>query len=860
MIRLLTRSGLRHALAHPWQLALSVLGVALGVAVVVGIDLASDSANRAFALSTEAITGRTTHHVFGGPAGLPDAAYVALRVGAGVRPAAPVVEGFVAVPGRAGVTLRVLGVDPFAEAPFRPFLAPGGAPGAPGAAGRDGVFDLAAWLTRPGAVALSPATARAVGVAPGGSFEIESGGTRQRVMLAALIEPQDELARRAVEGLLLADVATAQELLGRVGRLSRIDLIAPDGAAGEALLARARAALPAGATIVRAAARSASIETMTGAFRLNLMALSLLALVCGAFLIYNAMTFSVVQRRPQIGRLRALGVTRREVLAGVLGEAAGVGIAGTALGLLLGVALGRGLVVLVTQTINDLYFVLTVREAIVSPWPLLKGAALGLAGTLLAALPPALEATGVPPVTVLSRSAVETGVRRALPRLVAAGLSLLALAALLLALPTKSLLVSFAGLFAVILGCALLTPAVVLGFARLAAPLAARAFGILGGMAARGAAAGLSRTGVATAALMIAISVAVGVGVMIGSFRETVIRWLEYTLAADVYVTAPSSLDSRSERPLDPALVAALRGAPGVAAAHALRATELETADGPVPIVAIDMTPRGHGAFSFKQGRPEAIWPAFDAGGAVLVSEPFAFRRGVGVGDRVTLPTDRGPQAFPVAGVFYDYGSDRGVVIMSRATWDRAFDDRGVNALGLFVADGADPDALVEALRARVPAGQEVVIQSQRTIKRISLEIFDRTFLITAVLRFLAFVVAFVAVLSALMALQLEKAREIAVLRANGMTPGQVFQLVTAETAFLGAVAGLLALPVGLVLAALMIFVINRRSFGWSLSMTVDPWLLAQAFGVAVLAAVLAGLYPALRMARTSPALALREE
>ena len=478
--------------------------------------------------------------------------------------------------------------------------------------------------------------------------------------LAATIEPADELARRAVEGLLLADVATAQELLGRVGRLSRIDLIVPDGAAGETLLARARAALPPGATIVRTAARSASIETMTGAFRLNLMALSLLALVCGAFLIYNTMTFSVVQRRPQIGRLRALGVTRREVLAGVLGEAAGVGLAGTAIGLLLGVALGRGLVVLVTQTINDLYFVLTVREAIVSPWPLVKGAALGLAGTLLAALPPALEATGAPPVSVLSRSAVETGVRRALPRLVGGGLALLALAALLLALPTRSLPVSFAGLFAVILGCALLTPAAVLGCARLVARPAARAFGILGGMAARGVAAGLSRTGVAMAALMIAISVAVGVGVMIASFRETVIRWLDHTLAADVYVSAPSSVESRSERPLDPALVAALSAAPGVAAAHALRAVELETEGGPLNVLAVDMTPRGHGAFSFKEGRPEAIWPAFADGGAVIVSEPFAFRRGVGAGGSVTLPTDRGPQAFPVAGVFFDYGSDRG--------------------------------------------------------------------------------------------------------------------------------------------------------------------------------------------------------
>ena len=856
MIPLLARSALRHALGHPWQLALSVLGVALGVAVVVGIDLASDSANRAFALSTEAITGRTTHQVFGGPAGLPDEAYRALVVEAGVRPAAPVVEGFAAVPGRAGTTLRVLGIDLFAEPPFRAYLAFGAGPGARGASPPD----LASWLTLPGAIALSPSTARALGLGPGDRLEIETGGTRRRVVLAGLIEPGDELARRALEGLVLADVATAQELLGLSGRLTRIDLIVPDGAAGEATLARARAALPPGATLVRAAARTASMQSMTGAFRLNLMALSLLALVCGAFLIYNAMTFSVVQRRPQIGRLRALGVTRREILGSVLGEAAGIGLAGTALGLLLGIVLGRGLVVLVTQTINDLYFVLTVREAIVAPGPLLKGAALGLAGTLLAALAPALEATAVPPVTVLSRSATETRLRRGLPALTGAALGLLVLAALLLAIPTRSLPVAFGGVFAVILGCALLTPAVVLVAARALARPASRLFGILGGMAARGVAAGLSRTGVATAALMIAISVAVGVGVMIASFRQTVIRWLDYSLAPDVYVTAPSTIGSRSETPLDPAVVAALREAPGVAAAHTLRGIELETADGPLRVVAIAMTERGHRAFSFKEGRPEAIWPAFEQGGAVIVSEPFAFRRGIGAGGTVTLPTDRGPRDFPVAGVFFDYGSDQGAVMMARATWDAAFDDRGVNALGLFAAAGQDPDALAEALRARVPAGQEVVIQSQRAIKRISLEIFDRTFMITAVLRFLAFVVAFVAVLSALMALQLEKSRELGVLRANGLTPGQVFQLVAAETGILGVVAGLLALPVGLVLAALMIFVINRRSFGWSLSMAVDPWLLAQAFGVAVLAALLAGLYPALRMARTSPAVALREE
>jgi putative ABC transport system permease protein len=233
----------------------------------------------------------------------------------------------------------------------------------------------------------------------------------------------------------------------------------------------------------------------------------------------------------------------------------------------------------------------------------------------------------------------------------------------------------------------------------------------------------------------------------------------------------------------------------------------------------------------------------------------------VDVGATLVLRTLAGPRPFRVAGVYYDYASDQGLVMMSRRTYLAAFGDPGLSGFSLTLSPGADADAVERALRASLSqAAEGLSVQSNRALKRISLAIFDRTFLITGVLRLLAGLVAGIGVLSALLALELERGREFAVLRATGLTPGQVWQLVTAETGLLGLAAGLLSLPVGLALAWIMIFVVNRRSFGWTVQMETAPRVLLEAVVLALGAALLAGLYPAFRTARTSPARALREE
>ncbi len=858
---ILLRASVRHLARHPWQAALSVLGIALGVAVVVSVDLVSVSARRAFALSAEGVTGRATHQVVGGSAGVDERVIPRLTREVGVHPVAPVVEAWVGVEGAPGRALQLLGIDPFSEAPFRPYLGNGGHGGRRGRGAGAGTRALGTLVTEPGAVLVSRETAAELRVGVSGILVLRVSGRSRPVRVLGLIEPEDARSEQALRGLVVADLTTAQEVLDQPGRLSRVDLILPGGPRGEEVLTRVRAVLPPGVQVVPAAARSEFVGELTHAFDVNLTALSLLALMVGLFLAYNTMTFSVVQRRATIGMLRALGVTRAEIVATVLAEALFLGLAATALGLGAGVGLAGGLITLVTRTINDLYFVVVVRDLAVSPAVLAKGAALGIGATLLAALVPAAEASAAPPGAAIQRIVLEARARRMAPRAALAGLAVLAAGALLVAGAGRSLAWSYAGLFAMILGAALLTPFAMIGAARAASLPLGRLLGLPGRMAARGVVAKLSRTGVAVAALMVAVAATVGVGVMIRSFRATVVRWLETSLVADVYVSAPTLRAGRGgESTLDPAVIARLRDAPGVQAVGTYRGVRVASAFGPTQLVALGVGPGSYRQFRFLAGSPDTVWPAFQDGGAAIISEPYAYRHGLVVGSALRLHTDRGERVFPVAGVFADYGSDQGVVMVSRRTYEASWEDRGVSSLGLVLAPGTDARATVESLRVRAGPGQDLLIRSNRALREASLEIFDRTFAITAVLRVLATGVAVIGVLSALMALQLERARELGVLRAQGLTPREVWRLMLAESGLLGGIAGVLAVPVGIGLALVLIRVINRRAFGWSIETTVPADVLLQAVGLAVLAALVAGAYPAWRMARTPPAPALREE
>jgi putative ABC transport system permease protein len=816
---------------------LSILGITLGVAVVTAVDLANDSARRSFELSMAQITGRTTHQIVGGPTGISEQLYADLRIRQGLRTSAPVVEGLVRVRGE---TFTLLGLDPFAEKAFRPFLRTGEG---------DWVREL---LTRRDTLVVPTVTARRLDLAAGDRIEVEAEGRSSTLEVVAVV---GEAGNAALDGLLLCDISTAQELLNRVGRLDRIDLILEEAAAPWSQR------LPDGLRLVRPGVRTAAMAEMSEAFQTNLRAMSLLALLVGAFLIYNAMTFSVLQRRGLLGMLRVLGVTRGELFQLVLLEALVIGVLGTLLGIALGILLAGGLVTLVTRTINDLYFTLTVSELSITASGLLTAATLGIVTTLAATLVPALEASRSSPLAVTHRSQIELQAHRTLPWLTTAGVAIMASGLLLARLPGPDLDLGFLALFLIIVGYALLVPLSVVVLSRLFIPVLKQGFGTVGRLAGRGIDAALSRTGLAVAALTLAIAATVGMGIMVSSFRATVADWLGQTLQGEIYVSIPHRASRRATAPLPAGLPQRLRSLPGVRELSMGRSVRVEAEGGMVNLLAIEMASASYRGFRFKGSTIPGLWQRFDDGEVLLASEPFAYHNQLKTGDQVALFTATGVKRFTIGGLFFDYGSDRGMLVLAAETYRAYWKDPAISTIGLYLDEGADIGTVLSAVRqAAGGLDERIRVRANREILQHSLEVFDRTFTITNILRLLVIGVAFVGILSALMALMLEWRREHAILRAIGLLPEQLLRLVILQTGSMGLMAGLLSLPLGWLMAEVLIDVINRRAFGWSIQHLLPVGILAEALLFSLTAALLAGLYPALRLMRTPPASALREE
>lgn len=832
-----------------------LLGIALGVAVVVSIDLAKASASRAFDMSTAVVAGKATHQVIGGPVGLDQAAYVDLRASGIPVPFAPVLRDDVVSPELGGYPLQLLGIDPFAEPPFRNYLARFDSSSPPRA------VDLAALLTQPGAVLISDRLAIQNGISVGQVLTLEVGGRRESVQIAGLLEAGDELSRRALNGIILADIATAQELTGRLSTIDTIDVILPEGEIGEQLASQISEKLAGRGILQSVDSRAGAVQQMTAAFRLNLTALSLLALVVGMFLIYNTMTFSVVQRRSLFGTIRCLGVTRVQVYGMVLGEAFLVGLAGSMLGLILGVVIGQVTVRLVAQTINDLFFVVNVLPGHIAIESLVKGSVLGIAASILSAMPPAWEASSVSPRSALTRSGLESKVRSAIKLAFKAGLSLIIFGGLSLLIPSRSLVLSFISTLAVMVGFAMLVPGFTGVLMKYSVFVLEKFMGLLGRIAPRDVESTLSRTAIAAMALMVAVSVIIGVSLMVKSFRFTVTTWLSETLQGDIYISAPSLTATTPTERVDPQVVEIAANWPGVERVFTLRAATVSSLDGDVQVYATDNYSIGfERIFLAADVEPEEMWESL-LSGSVLVSEPFADRIGLPKhGGMITLNTEEGPRQFPVIGIFYDYASVTGTVLMSQQVYRETWNDQDITAVQLRLAPGTQVDEVIKGLQQVLAPVQGLRVQANQILKQEVLKVFDRTFLITGALQLIATIVAFIGILSALLSLELERQRDLGILRSIGMTVSQVRALILTETGLIGAVAGLLAMPAGYVLALILVFIINKRSFGWTLQMDVDPMTFFQAFLIALIAALLAGIYPAIRMGRISPSEALRSE
>jgi len=749
-----------------------------------------------------------------------------------------------------GQVMQLVGVDPFASAA----LAGSRTATAATANGDIEPTRLRSWFVEHGAIVMAAQTARQLRLRVGAPLAVDVGGVRHPATLSGLIpgrHPGDAM-------MILTDIAQAQEWLGMGDRLSRIDVRMPRGGAGREALLRLRRELPPGAQLRPAAGQVRETLDMTSAFTTNLTAMSLLALLVSALLIYGAVSFTVVQRRRSIAILRALGATRREVLTIVLAEAAVLGAVGAALGVVLGIAVGHGLVRLVSQTVNDLYYVVAVRQVTLPSAAVIEALVAGLGTALAGSLVPALEVAASEPALGLRRSILEDRAAAVARRLVWLSVALALLAGTLIAVSSRSVLAGFAALFLLLLGIAAATPAVL----RMAARLASRALATVssvGRLALEDVAASLSRTGVAVAALGMAVAAMIGVSIMVASFRDSLRHWLLQTMRADIYVAAPGPGMGRPERRIEPAVLRALLATPGVADHSASRSVVVRSPRGDIALDALHLAPGSYAGIDLTAGDPHTVWRAY-ARGALLLSEALAWRLRLGPGQRLELSTASGPREFPIAGVYHEYGSGLGSAMVSLRVYQRLWHDDSITAVGLYLQPGARADRVIAGLQAAIGGRQALLIRSNADIRAMSLQIFDRTFIITRVLYWLAGGIAAIGLLSALLAWELDRTRELSLLRALGVTPRGAAALVAAQTVFMGAAAVLAAIPAGLLIALVLTKVIDRRAFGWHIEMHPHAAQFVSALGLALAAALLAGLYPAWRAASGPIAGRMREE
>lgn len=834
--KLLALASLRFYRRHPWQLGLAILGIALGIAVFVGIQLANDNARRAFELSSSAAQGQLTHRLLPATDSLAEDVYFALKRDRRYLTAAPVIESAATIDlpdGRTlGVTLR--GIDLIEEPALR------------SPAQLSGLQANALQLmSEPGSVLLPQGVAALPGAAPEPTIELAVGERRTTLRVVGTYE-----GAQGTEPVVITDIATAQSVAGLDGRISRVDL-ALDAAAALALAA----ALP-NNTVLVPATEDQALRELTRAFNTNLSVLGLLALVVGMFLIYSTISFTIVQRSRSIAVMRALGLDRRELLTLLLGEALVIGLIGTLLGLVLGRLLSSALLELVLRTIGDLYFRRSLAQAETSNLVYLMGGAVGIAATLLSSLVPAVAASRRE-IASAARSGIERSARRITRLFAWTSLPLFGLALLVLIVGPPHLWLGYLALGLVLAGGAMLVPLATRGLMRFAeAPLAASA-GIAGRMAARGVTDSLSRTGVATTALAVAVATVMSIGLMIGSFRASLIDWIDTTAAADLYLD-PTGASGNDADDVLATLQTAMTSVPGVEALSAMRVTPVATRFGQLSLRAIAPGPAGYG-FDLAAPADAAVTELFTAPNALFIAEPLAYRLELGVGDRIDLPAANGMTSFRVSGVYRDYNTGGSEVAIPLSAYRRLFADQGVTTIGVHLEPQADENTVVAAIR-ELPGGRSARIRSTARIREISLLVFDQTFQITEVLRLLAAIVAFLGIMSGVSALQLEREREFAVLRSIGMSVRQLFGQNLAQTALLGMAAGVTAVPLGTALAWLLVQVINKRSFGWSMDFVLTPGTLLSGLGMAIAAAVLAGLYPGFVGARADTGLAWRDD
>lgn len=834
---------------------LTVLGIALGVAILLAITLANEMALANFRDSLDRVAGKSNLGIRPVQSAVLDQGLLD-RLGWLWRidgEFAPVIEQTALWPETREV-VQVLGLNmvsgfggrweelEFRSPPEDPFA-----------------------VLRPGHGFVGAGLARRHDLQTGETFELYINDRPVPLTVAGVLSEKG-LGGAYSGSLVLMDIQNAQALFAMPGQISAVNIKVPP-AQVEPALAKLEADLPPDTAPQRSERRGQQVDKMLRAYRYNLTTLSFISLLVGVFLIYNTMSISIIRRRPEIGTMRAIGFARGQIFRLFATEALVMGFIGTLLGLGLGVLLARSAADAVSATVATLYTGQVPEGFSVNPWLLLQAGVFGILMTMLGALAPVLEATGVSPAEAARRASYETRIERYAGRLAGIGLICAVLAGWAALQPPVSDLPVFGFLSAllIILAAALLMPLLLKGALTLLLPVLKAVRGTegrLAGLFLRGA---LGRTAVAVASLMIGIAMMVSLAVMIGSFRETVVAWVNQTLQADLWIDPVSRVDSRQTGRIAPETIAQVRQVPGIEAVDVFYEFPIEYNGNPANLGVGDfevLARYGNLQFIGEEPMADILARAMRRPG-VVVTESFANRNRLSAGDTLTLQTPSGPRLFAIEGVYYDYASDLGYVVLPRRWYREFYGDEAVSNIAVFLAPGAETETVRQAILDRLEragsAGQ-LVIRSNRELRAEVLRIFDRTFAITYALHIIAIAVALLAVMNSLFALVLEARRDFGILKYLGADSRQVGRTVLTEAFLLGLFGNLSGLGVGFLLSFLLIYVINRQSFGWTIQFSVPVDFLVQSFLLVMGTALLAGLVPARLAARTQAPAVVRAE
>ncbi len=665
------------------------------------------------------------------------------------------------------------------------------------------------------------------------------------------------------ESAIVMDLAAAQHALARYGRVDRILLKVPETPSLEDWQQRLRAVLPAGVEIRPQGTGTNENRRMLAAFRWNLRLLSYISLVVGAFLIYNTISVSVVRRRPEIGIVRALGASRGFILSAFVGEAACFGLVGTLIGLPLGRLMATGAVRLMAATVESLYVSSRPGTIELNAGSVFLALTIGVGVTVASAYSPAREASQVSPVEAMARGRREYDVRVHKARDLRLALALGVAAGVASRAPAvagKPLLGYLAAILLVV-ASALAMPEFVDAMTSLSSKLLGKLLGVEAMLASRSLAASLRRTSVLVGALSTAVAMMTAVGIMVGSFRQTVMIWMSDQLPADLYLRPAGSAAADRHPTISPGLAEEIAKLPGVAAVDRLRAYEIHFENMPATLASADLNVlRSYHNSDFLSGRPkEQVLAELRNSNDVIVSEPFSHKHHLKAGDSITLSLGATKASFRIADVYYDYSSERGSILMDRKTMLRYLPDPAPSNLAIYISPKAQRD-VVRAEIEKATAGHRVLMFSNRDLRAEAIRIFDRTFAITYALEAVAVIIAVMGVAGALLALVIDRRRELGLLRFLGAATGQVRKLILVEAGLLGLLANFAGIALGFALSLILIYVINKQSFGWTIRFHWPVGILLGALTIVYMATVLAGLYPAQIAVRLNPVEVVHEE